>query len=140
MSDYYSSGSNQFHDWRKQQANNIRRDEHDSQNAQRQNGDMNKEPYVYAATCSYVGTAHGLEPQWKPPMTATEPQKGKKSMFTEAKEAIGEFLKEYKTIILWVATLFLVDHFFFNGKFRDRLNSMIDKLIGKVEKKVSDTL
>ena len=61
-------------------------------------------------------------------------------MFDSIKEAIGSFFKENQSIILWIAVLFLADHFFFAGKFRARLHALVEGMIAKVETKVQGVL
>lgn len=63
-----------------------------------------------------------------------QPTKGTfmKDIFTDIKG----FIKTNNTIIYWIALIFLADHFFFNGAFRERLRSLVNSLIGKVEEQV----
>ena len=61
-----------------------------------------------------------------------------KNMLQEIKSTVSDFIKENKTLITWIAVLFLADHFFFGGKFRERLHRLIEGLISKVEKKAED--
>lgn len=35
-----------------------------------------------------------------------------------------------------IAVLFLADHFFFAGKFRQRLHGLVDKMLGKAEQRI----
>lgn len=65
-------------------------------------------------------------------------RKGEKQMVKGIKDTIGKFLEENKMFITWIAVLFLADHFFFGGKFRERLYSMVEKVIGKIEKKAEE--
>lgn len=46
------------------------------------------------------------------------------------------FIHDNRNVIYWVALAFLADHFFFNGAFRDRLNALVEKMIGRVEKQL----
>jgi len=65
----------------------------------------------------------------------TKPKEGKmKQLLTDAKT----FIKEHKSVLYTIAIIILIDHFVFEGKFREKLKSLIDKAIGKLEKKVDD--
>lgn len=46
------------------------------------------------------------------------------------------FIHDNRNIIYWLALAFLADHFFFSGKFRERLHGMVEKLIGRAEAKI----
>lgn len=46
------------------------------------------------------------------------------------------FISEHKNVIYTVLVIFLVDHFIFEGSFRERLKSIVNGLINKVEKKL----
>ncbi len=59
-------------------------------------------------------------------------------MFSEIKDTAQKFLQENRMLIAWIAVLFLADHFFFDGKFRQRLNDIVEKLIGSVERKIAE--
>lgn len=63
---------------------------------------------------------------------------GESNMFSEIKETATKFLQENRMLLAWIAVLFLADHFFFNGQFRQRLQGMVEKLIGGVEKKIEE--
>ena len=58
------------------------------------------------------------------------------TMVQEIKTTIEDFFKDNKSLITWIAILFLADHFFFYGKFRSRLHGMVDNIINKTEKKI----
>jgi hypothetical protein len=62
--------------------------------------------------------------------------KGGVNMFEEIKETASKFLQENRMLIAWIAVLFLADHFFFGGQFRQRLQAVVEKVITGVEKKV----
>lgn len=49
---------------------------------------------------------------------------------------IKGFLHDNRNIVYWIALAFLVDHFFLNGAFRARLNALVEKMIGRVEKQI----
>lgn len=57
-------------------------------------------------------------------------------MITEVAKDMKAFVKEHKSVIYWIAVLFLIDHFFFEGNFKTKLHDMTNKLIGKVEAKI----
>jgi hypothetical protein len=59
-----------------------------------------------------------------------------KGMFNEMVNDARGFVKENKAVIYWVAILFLADHFFFNGRFRDKLHALVERAIGKCEKAI----
>lgn len=61
-----------------------------------------------------------------------EPKKEKSMLKTLSSDITG-FIKDHKSTIYVVALLILVDHFLFQGAFRERLHNMMSKLVGKVE-------
>lgn len=61
------------------------------------------------------------------------------SMFGQVQTDLKKFILEHKSTIYVVASLLLVDHFFFEGKFRHRLHDMMNKLLNKVEHKIDGT-
>ena len=63
-------------------------------------------------------------------------QKGNRHMLKEITTDAKSFIQEHRNIIYWLALAFLADHFFFGGTFRARLNAMVEKMIGKVEKQL----
>lgn len=46
------------------------------------------------------------------------------------------FIHDNRNILYWLALAFLVDHFFLGGTFRQRLNALVEKMIGRVEKQI----
>ena len=62
----------------------------------------------------------------------------KKTMFKEIANDTKDFVKENRVIIYWVAVLFLADHFFFKGAFKDRLHAMVQKMLGKMETHIEE--
>lgn len=46
------------------------------------------------------------------------------------------FVHDNRNIIYWLAVAFLVDHLFFGGAFRARLNALVEKMIGRVERQL----
>lgn len=55
-------------------------------------------------------------------------------------KALGSDLKgfvvEHKSAIYMIAVLFLADHIFFQGAFRERLHGLMNKMLGKVEAQI----
>lgn len=69
-----------------------------------------------------------------------EPSKQTKkgeNMITEIAKDAKAFIKEHKSLLYWVATLFVVDHFFFHGAFKEKLRDIMQKLVGKAEDKIN---
>lgn len=64
--------------------------------------------------------------------------KGENNMLKEVKDTVEQFIKDNRMVITWIAVLFLADHFFFNGKFRERLHGMIDNLINRTKSKIKE--
>jgi hypothetical protein len=65
-----------------------------------------------------------------------QPKKGK-SMFSEIATDIKTFIMEHRGVIYFIALALLVDHLFFAGAFRARLQAMADKMVAKVEQKIA---
>lgn len=61
------------------------------------------------------------------------------NMFSEVAQDMKVFVKEHKSLIYWVAVLFIFDHFFFQGAFKSKLKNIMDNLVGKVESKLQET-
>lgn len=59
-------------------------------------------------------------------------------MLTEIAGDMKKFVKDHKSVIYWVAVLLLVDHVFFQGAFKEKLKTMMGKLVGRVEEKLND--
>lgn len=71
------------------------------------------------------------------PTTATMNLKPKeKTMIKEIREDFRVFMREHKSMIYWGLILYVVDHYYFEGAFKERLKQMAHNLIGKVEKKI----
>lgn len=66
--------------------------------------------------------------------TVTPPEN--KSMFKEIATDIKAFILEHRGIIYFIAFALILDHFFFRGAFKARLQSMADKVVTKVEEKI----
>ena len=62
--------------------------------------------------------------------------KGQTPMLSGISSDVKGFITDNRQIIYWMALIFLLDHFFFQGAFRDRLKGMAEKMIGKVEKQI----
>lgn len=60
-----------------------------------------------------------------------------KGIFASMKDGVAEFFHDNRTMISWLALIFVVDHFFFKGAFRDRLHKMVENMIGKIEEKIA---
>jgi len=60
------------------------------------------------------------------------------NMLEEIKKSIGDFFKENRQLITWIVVLFLVDHFALDGRLRQKLDDIVDKLIHKVSGKVEE--
>ena len=58
------------------------------------------------------------------------------SRMNDIMKDIKGFVSENRQIIYWMALIFLADHFFFNGAFRERLKGLAEKMLGKVEKQI----
>lgn len=59
-----------------------------------------------------------------------------KSMFKEVVGDVKSFILEHRGIIYFIVAALLVDHFFFKGAFKARLQGMADKMVTKVEEKI----
>lgn len=59
-----------------------------------------------------------------------------KSMFKEVTTDIKSFILEHRGVIYFVVAALIVDHFFFKGAFKARLQAMADKMVSKVEEKI----
>ena len=64
----------------------------------------------------------------------------KRPMLKEIGTDLKGFISENRTIIYWMAVLFLLDHFFFNGSFLERLKGLMERMIGRVEKHIDKKL
>lgn len=59
-----------------------------------------------------------------------------KSMLSEFKSDIKTFFSQHKGLIYTIVSVYLIDHFMFEGKFKAKLSEIIHKVIGNLEKKV----
>ena len=57
-------------------------------------------------------------------------------MFQEVANDVKGFVRENKSLIYFIALALLVDHFFFHGKLKERLHTMVEKMVAKAEAKV----
>lgn len=64
------------------------------------------------------------------------PKKAEVPMLTNILTDAKKFVVEHKSTVYCVAVMLLIDHLVFNGSFRTRLQSIMSKLIDKVEKKL----
>lgn len=46
---------------------------------------------------------------------------------------VKDFVRENKSVIYWIAIVMVVDHYFFQNAFRDKLKDLIHKVLGKVD-------
>ena len=69
------------------------------------------------------------------PGSATQPKK-ETSMFKEVIADIKSFLLEHRGIIYFIVIALALDHFFFRGAFKARLQAMADRVVTKVEEKI----
>lgn len=60
----------------------------------------------------------------------------KKSMFKEITTDIKAFVLEHRGVIYFIAFALILDHVFFRGAFKSRLQGMADRLVAKVEEKI----
>ncbi len=65
--------------------------------------------------------------------TVKQPVKENKTMLGTISSDLKKFIVEHKSTIYVVAVLILLDHFLFQGSFRDRLHGLMNKMLGKVE-------
>lgn len=59
------------------------------------------------------------------------------NMLTEITRDAKTFVREHKSTIYVIAVLLLADHFMFNGAFKAKLKSMMEKIVGQVEDKLN---
>ena len=64
--------------------------------------------------------------------------KGTSNMLKDLSTDVKGFISDNRQIIYWMALIFLLDHFFFQGAFRDRLKGLAERMIGKVEKQIEE--
>lgn len=50
---------------------------------------------------------------------------------------IREFIKENRNIVYWLIVVILLDHFLFEGKFREKIKSVVEGCLNKVEKQIN---
>ena len=61
-------------------------------------------------------------------------------MFKEIVTDVRGFVREHRFVIYTVSVVFLIDHFFLHGMFRYRLKAIIEKIVGRVEKQITDVV
>lgn len=59
-----------------------------------------------------------------------------KSMFKEVVGDVKGFVLEHRSVIYFIVAALMIDHFFFKGAFKMRLQGMADKVVTKVEEKI----
>lgn len=57
-------------------------------------------------------------------------------MIQEMAGDIKKFVRENKSLIYFVVLALIVDHVFFKGAFKERLQKMAEKMVAKVEDKI----
>lgn len=85
-----------------------------------------------------LGQSQALQGIYVPPPPPFAPMKTyeRKSMFKEITTDIKAFLLEHRGAIYFIVFALMLDHFFFKGAFKARLQSMADKVVTKVEEKI----
>ena len=58
-------------------------------------------------------------------------------MFSEVAKDVKSFVLEHRSILYFIAIALVADHLLFKDAFRTRLQSIVEKIIAKVEDKVS---
>lgn len=61
------------------------------------------------------------------------------NMITEVVKDLKQFVRDHKSTVYVIAILLIVDHFMFNGAMKEKLQSLMQNLIGKVEAKLNET-
>lgn len=69
--------------------------------------------------------------------TTISTENNKTNKMNTITEDIKSFIKEHKNVIYYIVIILLVDHFFLNGKLREKTQALIEKLLGNVEKKIN---
>jgi hypothetical protein len=81
------------------------------------------------------GALNAQSAYYPPAQTQTLPKK-EKSMFKSIASDVKSFILEHRAVIYFIAAALLLDHFFFRGAFKARLQGMADRLVTKVEEKI----
>lgn len=87
---------------------------------------------IAALTTSDIETRWGVYGKGKGQDISIKKQK-EQSMLQEVKNDMKNMVKEHKSIIYWTVMLYLVDRFIFEGRFKAKLQEIVQRLIGKVE-------
>ena len=83
------------------------------------------------------GTKHVSESKAQQWLSLIEQaKKGHSNMLKDITTDMKAFMHDNRNVLYWLAVAFLADHFFFGGAFRARLNSLVEKMIGRVEKQI----
>ncbi len=62
----------------------------------------------------------------------TEVKKEKKDMF----KSIKEYYEKHNEVIITIVVVFLVDHYAFGGKFKEKIELMFESLVSKTSDKI----
>lgn len=95
-------------------------------------------PSEFVGSTRWVGNPSTARTETAP---AYKPQQDKpkgKGVFSQISNDVKTFIIEHRSIIYFVAAAILIDHFLFKGAFRERLQSVADRLVKRVEDKVSE--
>jgi hypothetical protein len=65
------------------------------------------------------------------------PEKKDTNMLKELVQDVRSFVNEHRSTFYMLGVILLVDHFVFNGSFRERLKSLVEKMLMKVEDKIN---
>ena len=95
--------------------------------------DLGSSPDLYD---SHESAKRSVEKRLQEMEDKSDETPGRTSMLKEIATDTKAFIHENRNFIYWLALAFLADHFFFNGAFRQRLNALVEKMIGKVEKQL----
>ena len=52
--------------------------------------------------------------------------------------SVKQYFENHRDILMSIAVALLVDHFFFEGAFRDKIKNLVDGLINRAEKKLEE--
>lgn len=53
-------------------------------------------------------------------------------------DSVKEYLKQHKDIIITIGVVLVVDHLIFGGAFREKVKALVDGLLNKAEKQLSE--
>lgn len=78
---------------------------------------------------------HQLQPSVQPSTQHTATMSDTSAVKTVMTD-VKSFISDNRNTIYLVVAVLLIDHFFLNGRFTDRIKASVEKLLGKVERKV----